>query len=335
MKRHNTSTSTSLPARGARALLALSALAAIAAACADPSPRDLGFTQTAQDLNNIPDTAFFSDVDEFVGKWVGSAQEPLALTADGSTPPYRFPSGSTRIELEVTRSATTGLTGHLVFGSGEPPAPPLDPDAGYPVGVGYDQLLGYSDDAQYAGFVATGVVLPPFEGFAYTVDLYLVVSQQDGAFQIGDGVAGFAFSSNEPLGSWCELQTPYAHPDSASYSCLPETGGSIEIGSDGSGRMCTLYGPNDTSTCLPDFSNIDECLVDGGPVTQVNCDKVAICISGFCACNDAGCLAAPTAERLSVRRVGDELVGLFEGSVFKNARGLNVPLGEVRLHQEQ
>lgn len=46
------------------------------------------------------------------------------------------------------------------------------------------------------------------------------------------------------------------------------------------------------------------------------------------------CRARTAEDRLTLRRVGEELVGVFEQSVFKNERGLNTPLGEVRLRRE-
>jgi hypothetical protein len=67
---------------------------------------------------------------------------------------------------------------------------------------------------------------------------------------------------------------------------------------------------------------------------RLDCDKVTMCDAGFCTCASAGCDAQVTAERLTLRRVGDELVGLFQSTLFKNARGLNTTIGEVRLHLE-
>ncbi|MEY2931664.1 MAG: hypothetical protein RL033_2413, partial [Pseudomonadota bacterium] len=40
-------------------------------------------------------------------------------------------------------------------------------------------------------------------------------------------------------------------------------------------------------------------------------------------------------DHLTLRRVGDELVGLLENIDVKNARGLNTPLGEVRLRRAE
>jgi hypothetical protein len=302
------------------------------AACADPSPRDLGFTQSAQDLTNVPDTFFFSDANEFVGTWVGAAAEPLALDLNGQSPPYHFPSGSTRIAVEISVGKEAQLVGHISFGSEVPLPPPSDPDAGYPVGVAYDALFGYGS-LETQQYFLSDEGLPPFEGFSYSVDIPV---RTDGVTsRVPDGVATLAFSSNEALDSWCRLQTSYPHPFApGSFSCAPDYGGSYESSSDGTGKMCALYGPADESTCLPDFSNIDTCFDPREPVAQVNCDKGVMCFHDLCYCDATHCQAAPTQERLSLRRVDDELVGAFQNTIFKNARGLSIPLGEVRLQRQ-
>jgi hypothetical protein len=40
-------------------------------------PRELGYTQADQDLRGQPREPFSSSADEFVGNWVGSADDPL------------------------------------------------------------------------------------------------------------------------------------------------------------------------------------------------------------------------------------------------------------------
>jgi hypothetical protein len=280
---------------------------------------------------------FFSAASEFVGTWVGTAEEPLALSSSDETPIYHFPSGSSRISVEIDSDASGNLTGHIRFGDAAPLPAPTDPDAGYPAGVSYDALIGYKvlsygDFNEFTYYAPTVETLPPFEGFAYSLELGGGVSiQEEGTITLGDGVASLRLNTNEPLGAWCELQTPYSYTSVPGFSCAPEFGGQFETGSDGTGRMCNLWGPSDTSQCLPDFSNIDTCVDIGEPVAQVNCDKLTICSNGFCECDETGCRAAFTTAQLSLRRVGNELVGLFENLSFKNGRGLNTPIGEVRL----
>jgi len=342
MKRLDTSTSAACPGSHlARTLLALSALNGLVAACADPTPRELGFTQSARDLASVPDAPFYSSVSEFLGTWVGTIAEPLALTADEETPIYHFPSGSTRIAIEIVTGDDGQPSGHVTFGAGEPPAPPEDPDVGYPANVSYDLLTGYEngrygDSNEFATYLPTTLGLPPFEGFAYDLDIGGGLSSDlEGNTTAPDGVLSLLLSSNQPLDPWCKLQTSYREPLSSNYACMPYTGGSFDSVADGTGKMCTLYGPADTSICLPDFSNLGECYIEGEPVAQMNCDQLAICFRGYCLCDETGCEAAPTNERLTLRQSGDELVGLFQNLQFKNARGLNIPLGELRLQRER
>jgi hypothetical protein len=321
-------------------LTALLPLGALLAACADPAPRELGFTQAVKGLEQVPTEAFFSEASEFVGTWVGSAEEPLALTSSDETPIYRFPSGSSRISVLIEQGEDGLLTGHISFGSGEPPPPPSDPDVGYPAGVAYEALTGYEagtfgDANEFTNYLPTTLTLPPFEGFAYRFDLSGATSIEEGnVVHLGDGVASLEFSTNEPLGAWCELQRSYPFLLSSGFSCLPDYGGGFETAGDGTGKMCSLFGPADTSECLPDLSNLSTCYEQGEPVAKINCDKVSMCTSGFCSCDETGCRAAPGGQRLTLRRVGTELVGLFENLPFENARGLNTPIGEVHLQLE-
>jgi hypothetical protein len=70
-----------------------------------------------------------------------------------------------------------------------------------------------------------------------------------------------------------------------------------------------------------------------------------MCFTGYCDCDEVGCREAGTfgreglpgqevmRDQLRVRRSGAELVGIFEGTTFLNARNLRVPLGEVRFQR--
>lgn len=325
------------PFGGARLpVAALLPAAALLAACADPAPRELGFTQSAQELSQIPDQPFFSEASEFVGTWVGTAEEPLALGSSDETALYHFPSGSSRISIVIEQPEAQALRGHIRFGAGEPLPPPTDANAGYPAGVSYDALIGYKLHSTAEGpyYITTSAGLPPFEGFEYSADVVGAVAIDEQGLHIGDGVASFRISTNEPLGAWCELQTPHPYVDGHGFSCAPEFGGQKELVSDGAGRMCNLWGPPDESQCLPDLSNLDTCIDVGEPLAQVNCDQLTMCSSGFCDCDETSCWAAFTAGQLTLRRVGNELVGLFENIPFKSGRGLNTPIGEVHLQLE-
>jgi hypothetical protein len=110
-----------------------------ALACSSPE-RDLGRTSDAAPPNAMrmsecedpgqadklqaPRARFLSD---FVGLWLGDAEDALGdVGPDDALPIYAFPSGSTRILLQVARPRQIAAT--LTFGEGEPPSPTTDPN---------------------------------------------------------------------------------------------------------------------------------------------------------------------------------------------------------------
>jgi hypothetical protein len=307
----------------------------LALACAEPAPRELGFTQSAQELGGPSDDHFFIPASDFAGTWIGTAEEPLALSSSGTVHAYHFPSGSSSIVVELDAD---GATGHITFGAGEPPPPPEDADAGYPVGVGYEALTGYREPSGEPPnarpfYVYAASMLPPFEGFAYTVTPSLSFTNT-----ASDGVLSLMYNTNEPLAPWCEMQTSYEQANYEQlniprYSCTPSYGGQHEQSSDGTGQTCNIWGPTDYSQCGPTDATIS-CAVLGEPVAQVNCDKETICTTHYCSCDATSCGATQTSAFLTVRSVGDELVGVFEDARFKNARSLNTPIGDVHLRRQ-
>jgi hypothetical protein len=308
------------------------AIAACAAllgvACEGDAPRDLGSSSALL----TTDVAFNTDVNELSGLWVGEAEDTLAL--NGNSPTYHFPSGSTSIVLEVAASPNDDglgpLRGHITFGSGAPLPPPTDPDQGFPVGLSYDALLAYDD---LGAAFATDHALPPFEGVDYPVGATGQLNgTETGETTAADGVVSFTFSSNQPLDAWCRLQTPFPSGAVSGYSCVPDLGGQFEVSSPGTDATCGVFGPPDVSQCA-DPADFAECIDFGEPVAQFNCDKLFLCELNYCTCSEEGCAAADTNERLTVRRVGSELVGIFQDTVFVNERNLRVPLGEVRLRR--
>ncbi|HTV19294.1 MAG TPA: hypothetical protein VMG12_11500 [Polyangiaceae bacterium] len=314
--------------------LCLAACAALlGVACEGVEPRDLGSTSAPITL----DEPFRSDINEFAGRWVGSAEDILALNGNG--PVYQFPSGSTQIVLDVagadgTSSQDGPVAGSIRFGEGDALPAPTDPDSGYPAGVSYDALLQYGGEGIGVAFIDDGT-LPPFEGVDYPISTRgELISEETGETTAADGVVSFTFSANQPLDAWCQLQTPQANAGfPEGYSCLPSTGGQIEVQSPGSDALCGLWGPPDISSC-EDPADFTQCIEFGDPVAYVNCDKVFLCKSNdYCTCSAEGCSATYTNSRLTVRRVGDELVGVFQNTVFLNDRNLRIPLGEVRLQR--
>src|SRR5688572_7285008 len=131
----------------------------LGAGCESADTHHLGLTNTAQDLASQPTDPtepFFTDSAAFAGLWIGRAESPLA--SEGSDGIYHFPSGSTRILLDLRDPLV--YEGTLIFGEGEVPPPPTDPDVGYPVGVNYADLLQYQNVVPVA---FNSNPLPPFE----------------------------------------------------------------------------------------------------------------------------------------------------------------------------
>jgi len=333
--------------------VASTALAALLlAACQETEPRDLGFTEGAsQDLAGDVTQPFYASSDDFLGRWIGQAQEPLALTDDGETRVYHFPSGSSQFALDIaSRPDGFGgveLTGHITFGAGEPLPPPTDPDVGYPVGFSYLEAFSYGANS-IAGNPDTD--LAPFEGFSYAFTIEHVRTDGE-SIDVPDGVLDLTYSLSEPLDPWCQLQTPYPTQDPPSpvddpysYSCVDVRGSDgISVNGRGADARCEITAPSDTSACPenPTLEERLECEVVVAPLAVVNCDKLMLCERRYCECNSVACGAAGAVEglrtysvrdRLRVRRSGDELVGIFDGT-FLNARNYKVPLGEVRFQR--
>jgi hypothetical protein len=96
---------------------------------------------------------------EFAGTWIGHAEDALgAVNRDGALPTYAFPSGSTRILLEV--SSPDQVVAQLTFGEGDPPLPPSDPNLGSPL----------DPDYVCSGYGAALSALPPADGFVYSAE---------------------------------------------------------------------------------------------------------------------------------------------------------------------
>jgi hypothetical protein len=306
--------------------------AASCSAINDVSPENLGDTG-AELILSVPSTEPFSTpAAEFVGSWEGEAEDPLALAADpGGVPPvYRFPSGSSRIRLNIVPEPSPFLVveGTLIFGDAEPPAPPLDPDVGYPVGVSYADLLNYSPDQDQ---LSTEQLLPPTEGFEYPAfrvpNVSELIPRSGGFANVADGVLKLTYHTTEILRDWCHLQTPHAD-DQGNFDC---NDGAIGIREDGS---CFLVPYAAIDLCTdPDCT---------GYSSPVDCDKAFLCQYDHCACGATGCAinATNAAEfrsraELSLRLVGDELVGVVTNAVFMNQHGLATPIGRIRFHRTE
>jgi hypothetical protein len=314
------------------------AVGAMLAAACQGEQRELGYTRGEREMRGSePTEPFFTRLDEFVGRWVGTAEDPLALGAGGT---YTFPSGSSRFTLDISVTFSEELQqdvfdARLTFGEGEPPAPPTDPDAGYPVGVSYLDLLRYDDEDPFAG-TNPDLRLPPFEGFGYRGELLAGVDEEGAGIGLPDGALTLAFGTSEPLAPWCRLQTPFEAPNAPGlFQCQEFFGGGFEVSPDGTGASCTLDGPNDASACPEDLTDpaFPGCVVFGEPVATANCDKLFMCAMNFCQCDAVSCDVPDARDQLVLRREGDELVGVFAGTTFLNARNFKTPLGELRLQR--
>ena len=311
----------------------LVASAALASACQNTESRELGYTQVDQDLRNQPTQPFYTSPDELIGRWIGTAQDPIAIGRDDT---YRFPSGSRQFivdgELVSDGFGSETLEASVTFGEGALP-PPTDPDVGYPAGFSYLAASSYDPEIPFVG-TNPDLRLPPFEGFEYRGQVQSLVD--DGDLSLSDGLLTIAFNVNQPLDAWCELQTPFPTPGVPGlFQCVETFGGGVDVNPDGTGASCGLRGPNIETDCPDDPSreDIGLCVTQGDTLAVANCDKLFLCTSGFCQCDEASCIAGGGQDQLVLRREGDELVGAFAGTTFLNARNMKTPLGEVRLRR--
>jgi hypothetical protein len=289
-------------------------------AIGDDSPANLGRTDGLLATSPPPVAGFVQPMDTFYGRWVGVAQDPLALGAglDGTVPPYRFPSGSTAITLEL--ELTDGISvGALTFGQGSVPPPPTDPEIGYPENVRYADLLRYSVDGQFSGNVAFDRgALPPHEGLPY--QLIRPDASPDSA--VTDGLLRVTYLTTQVLADWCGLQTPYATPY-GSYSC--NAGAPL---TDLEGDGCNMIEYPVEPECDASGNCEVEPLVNLGPA---DCDKAFLCDVDVprCECTAEVCYAASEFAELSLRRIDDALVGIISGAGFLNERHALAPLGTI------
>jgi hypothetical protein len=306
-----------------------------ALACQLQPDRDLGTSAAQQsgDLSATPpgplNEPFGGSPSDFVGRWVGVAQNPLTLGDEADV--YTFPSGSSQIVLDLSLGDQT-MTASLVVGSitfGEPaPVPPPDPALGYPSDAAYARLDYFFKRPDLAATYPGP--LPPYEGFTYQGGDHKYSSEWDNEFDpergvLADGVLRFGFDTEQLLGPWCELQKPIVNAY-GEYACVK--GDSANTDENG---VCTVgfngLSPEDEATLIAKGVNVDDEVVD--------CGKLFLCNSHRCTCEETGCYG--TFERsggqLQLRREGDALAGVFSNVVVLNPRGLTLPLTTVRFER--
>lgn len=287
------------------------ALLLAASGCEEYPLQDLGYTGVAASpvsgapAEPAPPVPQFAS--EFAGVWIGEAEDPFAPSnPDGSPALYRFPSGSSRILLEIDASSESFATGFITFGDTAPPPPATDPDVGYPLDP--DFFIESAGAKDYS-------VRPPVDGFAYSFRQILVPSDLDAAGltwedeivfheegRVVDGKIEISFHTLDVMQSWCALQTAETCPGDEQISWDDEGG-------------CFM----------------------GDEFTPMDCHKMALCASNVCQCyEDEPCtISVRPGSELTLRFSGSELVGLFNGAVFVNERGFRQPLGAVRFRRAE
>jgi hypothetical protein len=295
MQQHHLHTAIILPA----SLLAL-------AGCAVDRSHDLG-DEPAQRTANVeqdtpPEQPLAEHASDFDGVWIGEAEDPLSRSVDAV--PYAFPSGSTRILLEL--SSTSFTASRITFGEGPALPAPANPDVVYPEGA--------------EGYIRAGHDIEPWEGYAYTANTFRLTPADIDALdpsalfslreyelqdefiaegRVADGRLTVSYDPYELFRPWCELQP-------ADSTCRLEhalAGGdtSLGIGPDG---PCELGGE------------------------ETDCGRALLC-SNICLQ-----MADDHTADLALQLTLDGLVGVFtRHAVFRNSRGFLAPLGSVRFRR--
>jgi hypothetical protein len=303
--------------------------------CAASNSHEMGSTHEGE----APPRPFFTAGEGFAGRWLGQAREPLAygVSGDQVAPAYVFPSGSSRILLEIEEEPdstdSAGLGGTVTFGAGKPPPAPTNPSIGYPEGFDFMSYLSYAEPTNEIENYDEG--MPPLEGYDYELESS---SFDDG---VPDGVLRLRYETWSFLDPWCEMQIPHEQPD-GSYGALPFAAGETETPvADGKNRSCAAFGADDLSACPDNLNELPNeeyvrtyrrCWQRGPVVYRMSCDRMFL--TRFCSCSDAACGVAPApASSLMLRKADNSLVGVFDDATFLNARGLTTPIGEVRFRR--
>jgi len=138
----------------------------------------------------------------------GAATQALSSASAGRWTGYienfTFASGSDALDLTLHVEDDGSLAGELIMGQGPAPAPPTDPNVGWPVGV------------EQPGFWQPN----PVEGLAYHL-----TNVRWTALRLQ-----FDLNLSEPWGPWCEMQTSYDIREVGGvtyenpWRCTPEDG---------------------------------------------------------------------------------------------------------------
>jgi len=307
----------SQPALGALRARAPSALlAALLLACGGSlDSQNLGDT-----ANESPAEASLSPapLEDFMGSWIGEAEDPLGAPLGTSPATYHFPSGSKLFRLVLLQTDYASVHGALTFGEGTRPPPPMA-DAGYPPSVDYTNQHLY--DAPQ---------LPPVEGHIYRVAQMPasgaddnIISNDEGSFSLRDGVLQIGLDVNEPIGPWCALQSSlplFPWQGDSGYSCVGDA----------------YRNPPSVNAAATCFSSAHGTPFFSPDDTPVDCGKYYLCAWGsppICACDGTTCQLRSDSVDLFLRADGTDLVGVFSNGVFARADGRLAAIGSVRFHR--
>jgi hypothetical protein len=194
--------------------------------------------------------------------------------------------------------------------------------------------------------------LPPLEGFSYRLG-EISSAWTKPSFPnvdpgvptgLADGVLSMAYGPQEYLEPWCEMQEPvvYHNNSKADYSCL-EGGpsftddGKCSVAIDNSAIVYGSFGPGELEALSPEERAAVNAQIHVISEHEADCDKIFLCLTSHCACDAFSCRAnGPTSAALTLRRVGDGLVGVLgDGAVFENPRHLLAPIGVVHFVREE
>jgi hypothetical protein len=273
------------------------------AGCAVDRSHDLGDEPAQRTANVEQDTPAEQPLaahrSDFDGLWIGEAEDPLSRSVDPV--PYAFPSGSTRILLELSSAAVTAS--RITFGDGPALPAPTNPDVVYPEGA--------------LSYVNVGYDIEPWEGHAYTANTWRLTPADIAALEpdalhslreyelqdeffaegrVADGRLTVSYDAYELFRPWCDLQPP-AGACTLEYA-LAGGDTSLGIGPDG---PCEFGGE------------------------EMDCGRALMCANICTRLEDDH--TADLALQLTV----DGLVGVFgRHAVFRNSRGFLAPIGTVR-----
>jgi hypothetical protein len=329
------------------ALLVLSS--SLGLACAVPAePERLGFTEVQQTAPSA--TLPATTPSDFAGHWRGQAPDLLELSVngEGEPPAFKFPSGSSDINLDIAFPQPQELDATLVFGSAAPPRA-TDPLASYPPGTtiaDYDSHPAALEGAVYhlfQQFVLPEVAPEDREGNGNIQGTPSQYSLAD-----ADGILRLEYNTADLYADWCALQPSLPTPSKPRlFNCLGADG--VDQASDGT---CYTYNDPDADyyarvdpsggqgiipnarrqvDCARAFACFDQCSCDD-PNGYANAGVAPP--AGYTPCTSGSGSGTPHFGALWLRQSGAELVGAFTGEAsFVNARGARTTLGLVHFQR--